>query len=110
MEKSNHQPRNNFHFNKRQNNSKIVDRLTYNPKKHKLKKTRDLRKKLQEKILPSPKPVITPTTIKFGSMNVNGLDVEATWAVQQLLDHRGFDVRFKEKPTHLNFKLIYVFP
>ena len=37
-------------------------------------------------------PNITPTIIKFGSMNVNGLDVEATWAVQQLLDHRGFDV------------------
>ena len=92
MEKSTYRTKK--HFNRRQNNTKIVDRLTYNPKNHKQKKTRDLRKKLQETILPSPKPVITPTTIKFGSMNVNGLDVEATWAVQQLLDHRGFDVRF----------------
>ena len=101
MEKLSYKSKN--HFNKRQNNTKIVDRLTYNPKKHKQKKTRDLRKKLQETNLPSPKPVITPTIIKFGSMNVNGLDVEATWAVQQLLDHRGFDVRFKEKPkTSIN--------
>ena len=71
---------------------KIIDRLTYNPKKHKQKKTRAMRQKLQEQIQPTPKPIITPTTITFGSMNVNGLDVEASWAVQQLLHHRGFDV------------------
>ena len=68
---------------------KIVDRLTYNPKKHKQKKTKAMRQKLQEHIPKTPKPTTTPTILKFGSMNVN---VEASWAVQQLVSHRGFDV------------------
>ena len=35
---------------------------------------------------------VTKETLKFGSFNVNGLDIEARWAVEQLLDTRGFDV------------------
>ena len=31
--------------------------------------------------------------VKFGSFNVNGLDIEVAWAVQQILLSRGFDVR-----------------
>ena len=54
-----------------------------------------MRQKLQAQTFTFPKPIITPTTIKFGSMNVNGLDVEACWAVQQLLNHRGFDASYK---------------
>ena len=34
----------------------------------------------------------TKETLKFGSFNVNGLDIEASWAVEQLLDTRSFDV------------------
>ena len=33
-----------------------------------------------------------PAMIKFGSFNVNGLDVESSWAVQQLLREKGFNV------------------
>ena len=64
-----------------------------------------MRQKLQDQTFTVPKPIITPTTIKFGSMNVNGLDVEACWAVQQLLDHCGFDVGYKFilKKKHNNF-------
>ena len=36
-------------------------------------------------------PVIKET-LKFGSFNVNGLDIKARWAVEQLLNTRGFDV------------------
>ena len=62
---------------KNKTNSKIVDRLTYNPLKHKKTATKTIRAKLQlmtekNKTIPSPK-------IKFGSFNVNGLDIEAAW-------------------------------
>ena len=73
---------------------KIVGRITYNPAQHKQKKVRALREKLQERdvheVLPAPSP---PETIKFGSFNVNGLDLEAAWAVERLLKDRGFDVK-----------------
>ena len=72
--------------------NKIIDRLTYSPNKHKQKKTKDLRKKLQAKTLPDSLPLAPLKTLKFGSFNVNGLDIESSWAVEQLLDRRGYDV------------------
>ena len=72
--------------------AKIMDRLTYTQPKHKRKETRKLRKTLQEKKVPPPKPTISRQAMKFGSFNVNGLNLEAGWAVQQLLNTRGFDV------------------
>ena len=75
--------------------NKIMDRLTYSPQKHKQRKVRELRERLQEKATPpASKPHTPPTKLKFGSFNVNGLDLEACWAVQQLLDKRGFDVSY----------------
>ena len=69
-----------------------MGRLTYNPLKHKQKFVRGLREKLQKKPI-NPKTTIIPSTkIKFGSFNVNGLDVEGAWAVEQLLKRKGFDV------------------
>jgi hypothetical protein len=50
--------------------AKILDRLTYNPK-----------------ITPkTPTPIFQSSSIKFGSFNVNGLDLETNWAVNELLD------------------------
>jgi hypothetical protein len=73
--------------------SKIIDRLTYSPKKHKQKITKQLRKSLQARDPATPHPPpSTPSLIKFGSININGLDLEASWAVEQLLSKRGFDV------------------
>ena len=72
--------------------NKITDRLTYNPKKHKQKAIAALRQKLQQKKIKPAKPVTLPSVLKFGSFNVNGLDLEAAWAVEQLLKQRGFDV------------------
>ena len=74
---------------------KIVARLTYSPNKHKQKSVKVMRKKLQDKVIPTPKPCTVPSTLKFGSFNVNGLDLEAGWAVEQLLSKRGYDVRTK---------------
>jgi hypothetical protein len=74
---------------------KVMDRLTYCPKKHKQRFVKTMRQQLQRKVLPaSSKPLPPPTHIKFGSFNVNGLDLESCWAVQELLEKRGFDVSF----------------
>ena len=82
---------------------KIVDKLTYNPGIHKQQKTRNLRKKLQQRTLPLNLPPPPPSqTIKFGSINVNGLDVEAAWAVEKLLEDRKFDVSLLHLNIHKN--------
>ena len=97
MEKDGFSRRNEKHYKKRRNASnRVLDRLTYNPAKHKQKMTKELRQKLQQKALPSPKPSkISPKTkMKFGSFNVNGLSVDASWAIQQLIKDRDFDVRY----------------
>ena len=74
---------------------KIVDRITYDPNKHKQRKTREWRQKLQrQSIVTPPSPPKPSSRIKFGSLNVNGLDTESTWAVEQLLRKREFDVSF----------------
>ena len=89
--------RNTCHRNKRVNKlqtSKLLDKLTYNPKKHKQKTARKLREELQLKssqVRNMSKP--SHSSLKFGSHNINGLDLEASWAVQELLKTRGFDVR-----------------
>ena len=72
---------------------KIVGRITYNPAQHKQKKVRALREKLKGRDVPEVLPATSPAeSIKFGSFNVNGLDLEAAWAVERLLKDRSFDV------------------
>ena len=74
--------------------NKLVSRITYNPPKHKNLKVRQMREKLQQREAIKEPPISHPKThVKFGSFNVNGLDMEVGWAVQQLLQTRGFDVR-----------------
>ena len=72
--------------------TKIVDRLTYSPKKHKKKEVREMKKKLQAKEVPKITPSINSQTLKFGTFNINGLDLEAGWAVEKLITNRGIDV------------------
>ena len=72
--------------------NKLVDRLTFNPRKHKQKEKRNLRQQLQQKTIPTEKKKTPSTTLKFGSFNINGLDLETSWAVGELLETRGFDV------------------
>lgn len=72
--------------------TKYIDRLTYDPDKHKRKEARRRIKELddreiQQPNLPDPKPAI-----KFGAINVNGLDLDSGWAVQELLKNKNFDV------------------
>ena len=78
---------------KKMQTNKIMDKLTYSPEKHKQRVRKAMRQTLQKK--PSnhdPRTATPPVTTKFGSFNVNGLNLEACWAVQELLEKRGFDV------------------
>ena len=72
--------------------AKLMDRLTFSPNKHKQKVTRKMRQDLQKKKISAARPALPKTTIKFGSFNVNGLDLETSWAVEELLKEHGFDV------------------
>ena len=78
---------------KKPQTNKILDRLTFTPKKHKQKTRRKLRQQPQEKKPPTPKPSSPTITLKFGSFNINGMDLETSWAVEELLRTCGFDVR-----------------
>ena len=51
-----------------------------------------MKEKIKEKFLPVPTPTTPTPLLKFGAFNVNGLDLEAGWAVGQLLTTRNFDV------------------
>ena len=83
------------------NSRNIISKITYNPAKHKQRITRKLRKNLQEAKLPQPKPVTQPPTLKFGSFNVNGLDLETALVVSELLKTQGFDVSLKQTKNYL---------
>ena len=80
---------------KKTNTNKIVGRLTYSPQKHKQQYTRRLRKDLQSKTHTPSAPATPPVTIKFGSININGLDMEAGWAIEQLITKKKLDVSKK---------------
>ena len=89
--------------------NKVLDRITYNPAKHKNKNVRELRQKLQKKVVKPQVPKEPATTLKFGSLNINGLDLEAGWAVEQLLTTKGFDVRnniFCKIKTKYHFSML----
>ena len=72
--------------------AKVMDRLTFCPGKHKQKVTRKLRQELKKKRVFSDRPPPPKSVLKFGSFTVNGLDLETSWAVEQLLRDNEFDV------------------
>ena len=75
--------------------AKLVDRLTYNPKKHKQKHNKKLRQQLQDKTIPDVPEITPPVSLLFASFNINGLGLETAWSVEQLLTTRGYDVSHK---------------
>ena len=99
MDKNNSGVRGHLFFKKRQKKlqtNKLVDRITFNPKVHKQKNRRKLREKLQQRNVkepPSTKP--SSPSLKFGSFNINGLDIETSWAVGELLKKHEFDVKIQ---------------
>ena len=95
---------------KKANTNKIVGKLTYSPQKHKQQYTKKLRKTLQSKTI-NPSIVSTPPiSLKFGSININGLDLEAGWAIEQFLNKKKFDVSLnteKMKEQNVTINLSY---
>ena len=87
--------------------AKLIDRITFTPTKHKQKVTRKMRQDLQKKTVQTDRQSVPKTILKFGSFNVNGLDLETAWAVTELLKENEFDVtnRFDLKIIFLNNSL-----
>jgi hypothetical protein len=48
-----------------------------------MKAVKAMRQKLQTRTLPTIKPPDAKKTLKFASFNVNGLDLEVGWTIQQ---------------------------
>ena len=70
--------------------------MIYDPNtKHKF--TKGKRKNIKTKVSSHPsstvQPPESPKNLKFGSMNLNGLDAGTFGAVQELLETKEFDVR-----------------
>ena len=86
--------------------NKIMDRLTFNPKKHKQKKVKGLREKLQQRDREDPGPLSVKTSLKFGSFNINGLDLETAWAVGELVKKHGFDVQIFKGCMYIHLYII----
>ena len=99
--------RSGLHSRTKANTRKIIGRLTYSPEKHRQKVTRGLRSKLLAKA-PVDKPRDPPSTsiLTFGSLNVNGLDTEAHWAVSELVEKHKIDVRI----LFIKYKSISIVP
>ena len=72
--------------------AKLMDRLTFDPTKDKQKVVKKMRQDLQKKKLSSCEPSLPKSSLRFGSFNVNGLDLETAWAVEKLLEENEFDV------------------
>ena len=78
-------------FNKRhrkKHSNKTVDRLLYNPLKHKQKFTQSLRKELQKRgTTSSPGHLPKNHILKFGLMNVHGLNFETNLTIPPQKNH-----------------------
>ena len=81
---------------KNSNRRNIRQRLNYDPQNSKKKPKRELRLEIKRKqLMKDFSPSEQPATLKFGSFNVRGLDLETAWVVQDLLHHRKFDVSWE---------------
>ena len=70
--------------------NKLVAKIIPSPRKPKQKMTRAQRQFLNRRDLT---PITTHTpTLRIGSMNINGLDMETSWASQQLVTKHSLDV------------------
>ena len=75
--------------------AKLLDKITYNPLVHKQKVKRKLRQELQARLVDSradTQDYQCYRNMKFGSINVNGLEIDSNWAIRNIIDQRGFDV------------------
>ena len=78
---------------KNRQTNKTLDKITYSPATHKQKFTRSLRAQLQKRCLkPLKEPSLPNSTLKFGSFNIRGLNIESIVAVEHILENDRFNV------------------
>ena len=77
---------------KKRSTRKTIDRLVYCPGRDKGKCITGLRKKLQNRVLPTPSQPPVATTLKVGAININGLSSDSGWAAEQLIKQYGLKV------------------
>ena len=79
---------------KKINSRRIIDRLVYSPasKTHNVREKRAHMKTKQSSDFQEKTDTEAIQSIRFGSLNVNGLGTEASWAVTELLDEKKLDV------------------
>ena len=80
--------------------NKTIDKITYNPIIHKQKFNRKLRRDLQQRSMKDQNPATVTNEMKFASMNVNGLDLEAASAIETMIVQRKIDVSIHQIKTH----------
>ena len=81
--------------------SKIVDRLTYSPNKHKQKERRKMREKLKARSCQGEKnadlDLLKRHELTFASMNVDKMGFECEQAICQILVDRNYDVSIPDQ-------------
>ena len=70
---------------KKKSTRKIVSRLGYNPVKDKGKFTAGLRRVLQARNQPEIDIPSSPQVLNIGAININGLSLESSWALEQII-------------------------
>ena len=97
---------------KKANTKKIFSKLVHNSQKVDVNRRR--RQKFRRKDTPNVGTVIHPDKMKFGAININGLNSETDMAVRDMLEARDFDVnnikhkalnRNPNRPYEIYFKL-----
>ena len=103
-----HSTRSQLYYKKRKARNrarKAANQLSYVPEKHKQSFTRALRNKLKNRHIPSSKSAKMPgESLLFGSFNIQGLDLDAYNAVQDILQEKKFDVGKNSKTIFMNFE------
>ena len=77
---------------KRLETRQTINKITYNPNKHKNQSMRKLRSQLKDKKAKKIDLKRPTYELKFGSFNVDGLGLDDAFAAVDLLHSRGFDV------------------
>jgi hypothetical protein len=92
--------------NARKPTNKTVSRLSYNPLTDKKKFTSKLRSDLQAKLIPPIHAPVPTTTIEIGAININGLNVESAWALEQIVEKYHLKVKLVLLTIHLKIKFL----